>query len=368
MKFIHLIPFIFLLSDACIERYDLPATVSEPKLVVDGLITDQPGPATIRLYQSLNVNTNINQALPVTGAVITIYDDAGAQEMLTEISKGVYQTSGDDLQGHIGRKYHVTIRIQEREYVSEPQELQPAGIIRNIYHTIRQNSINHNDLTQPQHAMDIYLDADGEPGFPNLFRWRWSSIYEVKTFPELRTQWLGRPPVEIPDPVPCSGYVAGNGPGGIRQNGPCTCCNCWVDEAGDRALISNNRFTENNSFRGVFVARLPIDQWRFNIKYMIRVEQLSVSEEVYAFWQLIKSQQDGEGSLFQPNAVTVKGNIRSTTDPEEKVLGVFAVSAVTTKELFIERKNISVIIYTDTVKASCQDYFRGSSNVKPIFW
>jgi hypothetical protein len=366
MKFIRLIPFIFLLSDACIDRYDLPETVSVPRLVVDGLITDQPGPATIRLYQSLDINTNVNQTLAVAGAAITIYDDAGNHELLTEVTKGVYQTSGTDLHGQIGRKYHVTIRLQEKEYTSQPQELLPAGTLGNISYTIRRNSINPNDLSKPQDAMDIYLDADGEPGFPNLFRWRWSSTHEVKTFPELRTRWVGRPPVEVPDPVPCSGYVAGGG--GLVRADICTCCNCWVEESGDRALISNNQFAENSVFRGVFVARIPIDQWRFNIKYMIRVEQLSVSEEVYAFWQLVKSQQDGEGSLFQPNAVRVKGNIYSTTHPEEEVLGIFAVSAVTSKELFIERKNIPFVLNADTVRGSCLGQFNGSSNIKPIFW
>jgi hypothetical protein len=367
MKFIRLIPFIFLLSDACIERYDLPAIPSAPKLVVDGLITDQPGQTYVRLFRSLDVNTNANKTEPVTGARIAIFDDAGKQELLTEESKGVYKAKNDDFQGQVGRKYHVIIRILEKEYASAPQELFPAGTISDVYYTIRTNSINANDISKPQHAVDIYLDADGEPGFQNLFRWRWSSIFEVKTFPELKTRRVGsRPTVEVPDPLPCSGFIPGGG--GIIQVDVCTCCNCWVDETGDRTRISNNQVAENNSFRGVFVARLPIDTWRFNRKYMISVEQMSLSEEVYAFWQLVKSQQDGEGSLFQPNAIRVKGNIQSITHPEEEVLGVFAVSGVTSKELFIERNDIPFILYTDTVKTSCLEHFRGSTNVEPIFW
>jgi hypothetical protein len=64
----------------------------------------------------------------------------------------------------------------------------------------------------------------------------------------------------------------------------------------------------------------------------------------------------------------VKGNIYSTTHPEEEVLGIFAVSAVTGKELFIERKNIPFVLNADTVRGSCLGQFKGSSNIKPIFW
>jgi hypothetical protein len=190
----------------------------------------------------------------------------------------------------------------------------------------------------------------------------------VKTYPELRTNWGGRPPVEFPDPLPCSGYRPGPGPGGLERFDICTCCNCWVDEAGEEALISNNQFVENNSFQGAYIAQLPIDFWRFNIRYFIKVEQLSVSEEIYAFWKLVKSQQDGEGSLFQPNSVKVRGNIRSVTDPEEEILGIFAVSSVTSKEVFIERKDIPLVLTTDSIRGSCLGQFRGSTNTKPIFW
>jgi hypothetical protein len=368
MKFLRLFLILFLLSDACVDRYQLPEKLSGPRLVVDGMITDQPGPATIVLSESLDINTNVNKTSPIRGATVFIHDDAGNKELLQEVSAGVYKTSGVALKGVVGRKYHTTIRIAEKEYISDPQELFPAGTISDAYFTAEENVINDGDLTKPQDAVTILINAHGTSGYPNLFRWRWSSTYEVQTFPELRTKFEGRPPVQVPDPIPCSGYVAGVGPGGIQKVDTCTCCFCWVDETSTRAMISDNQYAENDSFAGVHVAKLPIDPWRFSFKYLIRIEQLSVSEKVYDFWKLVKTQQEGEGSLFQPNAGKVKGNIRSLSDPEEEVLGIFSVSAITTKELAIERKQIPFAIQRDMVAASCTALFDGSTNIRPPNW
>lgn len=365
MKFLRLFLILFLLTDACVDRYHLPVKLTGPKLVVDGMITDQPGPATIVLSESLDINTNANKTSPVRGATVVIHDDAGNEEVLQEVSAGVYQTSGVALKGVVGRKYHTTIRIQEKEYVSDPQELLPAGAISDVYFTAEESVINDGDLTLPQDAVTIFMNARGTPGYSNLFRWRWSATYEVKTFPELKVRYDRFGPV--PDPPRCSGYIPGDG-GGIEKIDTCTCCKCWVDESGNRALVSDNQFAENDSFKGVHVAKLPVDSWRFNIKYLIRVEQLSVSEEVYAFWKLVKAQQDGEGSLFQPNAIRVKGNIRSITDPEEEVLGIFSVSAITTRELSIVKDEIPFPMTREEVAASCSSLFKGSSNIKPPNW
>lgn len=362
-------PFLFLLSDACIDRYDLPEQILMPQLVVDGMITSLPGPYTIELSVASDLNTNLNSRVPVTRATVKIADDLGNEETLKEVSPGVYQTSESGIQGVIGRKYHTVIRIEEKEYRSEPQEMVPAGTIDDVRYSFVLDAINQNDPGEPQDVLDVRIDAKGVEGRENLFRWRWSSIHEVKTYPELRTREAGRPPVVIPDPLPCSGYVPGPFQT-IRKVDICTCCSCWIPEYGSRATISKNNSVSNNAFNDVFIARIPVDHWRFNIRYFMRVEQFSLSEEAYEFWKLIQSQQEGEGSLFQPNAVQVKGNVYRADESAEKILGFFGVSAVSQKEFYVDTREVpsEIEIKRDTVKGSCLGHFKGSSNQKPIFW
>ena len=369
MKVVRLIPIVLLLSDACVDRYELPEQLAAPRLVVDGMITDQPGPYSVELFISTDLNTNLNNRVHVPNATVKIVDDLGNEEVLKEVNVGVYQSDVNGIRGTIGRKYHTVIYLDEKEYRSDPQELLPAGEISEVRYEFREGIMNQNDPGEPQDALDVRIDSRGVEGKKNLFRWRWSSIYRVKTFPELRTREAGRPPVVLPDPLPCSGYIPGPY-GTIVKVGVCTCCDCWVPEYGSRVTISKNTSVSDNAFKDVFLARVPVDHWRFSARYYMLVEQFSLSQEAYAFWNLIQSQQDGEGSLFQPNSVEVVGNVYNTSDATEKVLGLFAVSAVTRKEFFIDTREVpsQIEIKRDTVKGSCLGHFRGSSNQKPIFW
>jgi hypothetical protein len=366
MKFIRIIPLFFILIHACVEPLELDEYGSyKSQLVVDGAITDQPGPYTVSLYLSAPANTDLDLPSKVGGAIVTLYDDQGTHEQLEEISPGKYQTSAAGIRGTIGRKYHLTITINDKEYVSSSQEMLPAGTITDLFGEFEENVINHGDLTKPQDVIRIYFNAAGEDGYPNLFRWRWSAIYEVKTFPELRVRFEGNSPFPIPDPFPCSGYVYD---GMLRMERPCTCCNCWVDEFGNNALVSNNQFLTNDTFNKVLLTTLPYTFERFSRKYYLKMEQISVNEDIYAFWKLVQSQQEGVGNIFQPNSIKIKGNISCVTDPGESVLGIFSVSAVTEKSFFIPPGLTEKRMAIDTIRAPCKEAYSGSTDIKPPFW
>jgi hypothetical protein len=368
MKLIKILPFVFLFTDACVERLDVPTQSSASSLIVDGLITDQPGPYIVKLYHSNDVLGNVGPFVASKGSV-TIVDEAGIEEKLSETTRGTYQTNLNGIRGVAGHTYHVEIFIDGKEYRSIPQTLASAGTMGGLYYTFQENMLNTDNLESsivPHDVLNIYTDAQGSEGASNLFRWRWSSIYEIQAFPELRVTWGGTPPKPSPDPVPCSGYIASNG--GIKQIGSCTCCTCWANEAGHSVIISNNQLVNNTEFKEVNVATLPVDKWRFNIKYYIKVEQLSLSEEAFAFWKLLKAQEDGERNLFQPNAIKIKGNLFSVTTPQEEVLGIFGVSAVVSKELFIFPKDIPKALQIDTARESCAKTIFHPTLIKPSFW
>lgn len=356
---------IFLLSDACIDRYDLPQQIVDPKMVVDGLITNRVGPYRVRLSTAYDINTFVNSPNPIRKATVKISDDAGNEETLTEVDAGVYQTAANGIQGVIGRKYQLSISTEQGQYYTEPQELVDPGKIEELNYSFKQNSINQANPDKPQHAVNFTINAKGVEGRSNYFRWRWSSVYELKNNPELKTIEAGKPPQAIPIPPMCSGYKSANG--GIERFDICTCCSCWVYDQSEVAVVSKNTEVGATQFNNIQVAKIPVDVRTFDVRYYIEVDQLSLSEEVYEFWKLIESQQAGEGSLFQPNSVRVRGNVKSITNPSEQVLGVFSVSGIVSQQVFIDRKEVPFPIEVEEVKESCLLY-QGAKNVKPLFW
>ncbi len=367
MKLLQLLfPVLLVVMDGCVEPLKLDDYNSyRTQLVVDGMITDQPGPYTVSLYQSLPLNADIDLPSRVTGAIVTLFDDAGNQETLTEITDGKYQTSANGMHGIVGRKYHITISVNEKEYASRPQQMFPAGSITDLFAEFEENAINHDDLTKPHDAVRVYCNAKGEAGAPNLFRWRWSGTYELRTFPELHERFVGTSPDPIPDPFPCSGYIYREG--ALVSVDACDCCNCWANETAGTALVSKNTFAEANTFNRELIATLPFVWQRFYYKYHVKLEQLSLSPEVYDFWRLVQAQQNSGGDIFQPNSIRISGNIVCTTDPEEDVVGVFGVSAVTEQSFFIPSGIFKKLVIPDTITFPCQQAYK-STNIKPIFW
>jgi hypothetical protein len=369
MRNFFLILVIFMLSGGCLERLEVPAISTTRSLVVDGMITDQPGPYIVKLFLSAPINVDLDNPDPVAGASVSISDDAGNAELLRERIPGTYETS--TLQTSVGRKYQLKIITADgKEYESSPAVLTPAGKIDDLLFEFRENVINPTRPDRPQDAFSVTINSSSAPGYSTLMRWRWTAIYHVKTFPELRTKSIiiNDLPVKVPDPYPCSGYVT-NDEHKLIPKKPCECCDCYVTRYSNDVVISENNFSENGKFVDVQIDQVPADKWYFYDRYYIEAEQLSLQEDVYEFWKLAKTQQQGNGDIFQPNVVKVRGNIRCVSDPTEEVLGVFSVSGIAKKSIFIHRNDIpKQIARIDTVRNDCRNAFFNSSAEKPPFW
>lgn len=352
-------------SDACVEPLDVPVITSGRKLVVDGLITDAAGPHKVKLFMSSYLNEDLNSPVDVTGALVRIVDDLGNEVILNEEIDGEY-TSDAGFQGEVGRKYRLEIELENgKEYQSTFEELQPPGELTNLYFEYRENSINQNDLTKPQDAFWVYLDATGVPQEKNLLRWRWTGTFQYRTYPESREKNVGD--VVLPDPIPCSGYIAPDG--ALIQVGPCICCDCWAPFYNRDVLISNNDFASAEHFNGVLIGKIPVDKIYFYDRFHVGVEQLALSEEAYDFWKLLGASKHGAENIFQPNTISIKGNISCVTDNSEEVYGIFSAASVVEKGIFISQADIpGGVADLDSVIADCRQTYPGATNQKPPFW
>lgn len=356
---------LFLLLSACIDPLVVKIPSVTSKLVVDGLITNDPGPYEVKLFYSSDLETRISEPRVEPGAQVWIFDDLGQTEQLTEATPGVYRTNPSGIQGQLGRSYSLKIKTRDAlDYQSAPQRLLPAGEIDSISVKFEKDGLLLDDLST-QDAFSVFIDARGVANNSNLFRWRSTGTYKVKTFPELRQIMLRDGP--IPDPDPCSGYILRQGM--LYQVAPCTCCICWTAEASTRAVVSENRNISDLIFNKIELAKLPANTIRFYEKYYIEVEQLSVTADVYEFWNLVVAQQKAAGSLFQPNSVRVRGNVACVSDPEQEVLGVFSVSGITRKSIFIDRSQVPFELPPLTViPFSCLEVLQNGTTQKPPFW
>ncbi|HLZ87945.1 MAG TPA: DUF4249 domain-containing protein [Puia sp.] len=107
--------FIIILFTACQKVINLNLRTAPAKYVIEGNVTNLPGPYQVTISQTGAVESKYSFN-GVSQANVSIRDNAGNSETLREVQPGVYQTA--TLRGVEGRRYDLTIRIGENSFTS----------------------------------------------------------------------------------------------------------------------------------------------------------------------------------------------------------------------------------------------------------
>lgn len=363
MRFLMNVLFGILFLSACVDPADIEIPPFQYQIVVDGFITTDPGPYTVRMYRSRPLDkADLDRLIPERFAKVTIKDDEGNSELLMEVLPGEYQSKPDGIRGVTGRSYHVEITtIDGKQYVSDPELIRPVGEVTAINYEFKDGGVS--GILDEGDGFRIFADATGIPGVEDLVRLRMVATYEVETFPQLRTRRVENG--FIPDPFPCSGYI--NQDDRLVKVGECTCCNCWVSVYDQIPSITDEQFTTNDIFIGQEVGFVESSRRTLYDKIHVEVQELSLSPNTYLFWKLVKAQKQGVSNIFQPPSGKLVGNVKGVGNTD-KPLGIFWAAGINKKSIFIDRDDIPYRVQPiDTLVAPCL-FFPNSTNQKPTFW
>lgn len=301
----------------CVSKFDPKITDNTPKLVVEGLITNQPGPYQIKLQYSYPY-TNQTSVRSIGGATVEMSDDKGNKEKLTEKSQGLYETSANGLRGIVGRKYSISIRTPDgKKYESQPELLKPVAEFGRIY-----TEFQDTKSTTMRGHFNVFVDVK-DPDTPNdFYRWKWTH-YESLDY--------------------CLVTATTSGTGELLRFRNKCCENCWKIEACNGCIImANDRLTNGKTITRVLLGKIPYDDLS---DYFMLFEQHSFTPEAYQFWKTVDSQVNNSGGIFDLPPATVIGNLTCTSNPEEQVLGYFGASSVVYKPIYVPRIVSGIPIY-----------------------
>ena len=322
-----LILYVILLLTSCVAKFIPEIDEEKELLVVQGLITDGAEADTIKLSRSLPLGLK-SAARPVGGCNVTISDDQGSTVSFWEMSPGTY-VSPAFFHGVIGRSYILHINVNSAtgsvNYESYPMEMKPVPPIDSIYYekTAIEPAVGN---FKGVDGCQIYLDTHDPENNCRYYRWDFSET------------WILRLPFPVVNQI------------------------CWIsNKSSDLNIKSTAAFNEAR------VTRFPINYIsnitdRLKTRYSINVNQYSLNEDEYAYWEKIQNVVVQVGGLYDFIPASIPGNIKCIENPAEKVLGYFSVSAKSSKRIFIkdnfegiiDRYNNCVkgrIPYTDTLKA-----------------
>jgi len=391
--------FLFLLLwlaiDGCIDRIDIATPdVSLTEIVIDGVITNEPGPYTVKITNVIKSDATLPLGVPVNAKRVFISDDVGNTEELGFSSPGVYTSSPTGIRGTIGRSYHVRVEMDNGDiFESTPDKMNPVGRIDSLYY--EWESIIRNGPTD--YGYRIFVDSHTLPG-EGYMRWKFVGTYVVETLPQYAICYGGCRAGgggETPEnycPLACSGYmwVDGELKEGYRLNPrtqepefvpglECTCCRCWVSPREDKPKVNDGSLSKDGQFNKLEVGYVPINYYTFFEKYRVEVYQMSLSRNAFEYWRAIQKQKEGIGSLFQPVGGKIPTNV-GEVNRRSSVQGIFYAAAIDKRTIYLDKNThkTPIAFPEDCVNpprkgaagVSCLLGFPGSTSttVRPVDW
>lgn len=347
-QFLNIVLFSILIlgSHGCIEALELETEVAKQLLVVEGAITTGEGPHAIRLETSDqygDVFTGFPR--PVKDATVWIRDEEGRLQFLIEGSSGMYFTDSDFIV-EVNKSYTLNISTTNGDwYVSTPQKVLPVAAIESLSVEWKiQPGLS--DISFDS-GVDVFCEFTDPSDEENFYQWNILGEFKISTRPDL--------------------FVKPSPGGGI----PCpkNCCQiCWVKEptVDVGSYLFKDNLTNGSTVK-TKVGYIPDDGYRFTDKYMVVVEQRSLSQSAYQFRKLVQNQLSINGDIFDPPPATIRGNMLNVNNPDEEVIGFFSMSDVVVDSVFILRD----IILEDQPARIFRDDCRVipfSDVVRPPYW
>jgi hypothetical protein len=327
MKYLILFS-IFIIVNGCITQFIPETEETQELLVVEGLVTDQPGINTIKLSKSLPLGSRTN-AIPLQGCTVWITDDSGSSYSLLQSAPGTYVTDPERFRGSIGRKYTLHVKtnnsyINNYSYESMPMELRPVPPIDSIYYE-KVVTKPVDGYFQAEEGARIYLNTHDPSQLCKYFRWDFNETWEFR----------------LPFPYPVNKV-------------------CWISDNASEIHVKSTSVLAEPIIKKYPLYFISNKSDRLNVKYSILVNQYSLNEDEFNYWDKLQGITQNVGSLYDITPAAIPSNIFCIEDPAVKVLGYFSVSAKSSKRMFIKDHFQGAInLYTECVT----DTLPNSSNI-----
>lgn len=335
---------MFTLS-SCIERY-WPDMGEEyiGTLVVEGLISNEPGPYTVKL--SLSSSANAPEFIPLNNYDVMIEDDIGNIEVLLLSGQGTYQSAEEGMQGTIGRSYKLILLSPDGvSYHTAFEEINPPVEIKSVHAEVeyRQDT----SITHTLKGYQFYLSTHEFLEDETFLLWNLTQTYE---------------------------YVANRR--GYLEQWYLKYKRCWKESG-----LSDFYTFKGENHKGRSIDRLPLnyvstEYKELSIRYSLLVKQYSFSKEAYTYWTSVIDLNEGSSSLYTDQPASLRSNVININNAEEIVIGYFNVASMSQKRIFVD-KPLEPFYYSthcDTVstgapKPYCLDCrLSGGTIEKPEYW
>lgn len=309
-KLTYFLAMLSISLGSCVKEIDFETETFESALVVEASLTNEEKKHEIKLSRSYRFEDD--GPTPETNAIVKVVSTNG-DILFEETDAGKY-VSVLAFKAMPNINYVIQINTEDgRSYKSNETILTQSTQIEDLYAIRETNDDGVN-------GMSIYIDTFDPKGNSNYYRYEYDETYKI-----IAPKWVDRDLVVLSDDWPFCEV------GFVPRSDTRVCYNTVssIDNIqGSTAGLSEDRLTR------FLVREISSENYIISWGYSILIRQYVQSREAYTYFETL-GEYAGDGSLFSQNQPGfISSNIKSESNSQEKVLGFFEVSSVSSKRIF----------------------------------
>ncbi len=309
--------FIFVITasflGSCTDPYVLQSNNFEEALVIEATITNELKHQEIKITKTYKLEAT--GPTTVSDAVVILKDNLGNTFEFAE--QGDKYLSIDEFKAEPNREYQLKIITDDgRSYVSTTEVLTHVTPIQDVLPTVTTKN--------GEKGVDMVVNSFDPTNSSKYYRYEYEETNKI-----ISPKW-----------VPIKGIgtfvydVFGN-VGGVIDLVPRTIQAqiCYNTKKSDQIILtSTNELSEDKVNYSVRFIRN--NDYIIANRYSIFVKQYVQNLASYTYHKTLKELSGSESVLSQNQPGFFYGNIKSSENPDEKVIGYFEVSSVSSKRIF----------------------------------
>ena len=298
---------------SCRDEFTPDLKSHEELLVVDALISDEPGPYIVTLMKASEINNRTVK--PFTGCTVKMFENTGEIEVFTEVSPGVYQSSTTGISTEVNKSYKLSIETPGgKHYSSEFIEMKPKVEIAEVRAELQYRE--NLDYPYPIAGYQFYISSEGSDNDFNIL-WRMEETYEYTS--DFSIDYIYR------------------GMGIEEFTNTDTLLRCWKTQRVSDFFVETTRSLTSYQITDKPLHYINTETKKLQVRYSLLAKQYHINDEAYTYWKNIKEQISSDDFLFSSQPYQIPGNIKNEDDPDERVLGFFTVASVSKRRAFFDR-------------------------------
>lgn len=296
---------------SCTEQYALQSNTFEDAIVIEATITNELKKQKIKITRTYR----LEEAAPTieTGATVIVTDNENNQYPF-ELKDSIY-VSQSEFQAIPNRKYRLEITTSKgKTYYSTSETLPNINEIQSVDATVQ--------TVDGQRGVQITVNSFDPSNNSKYYRYEYEETYKI-----IAPLWDQDKTILVP-PLPESNHKEIEV---IPRIGESKTCYSTVNSK-DILITSTNSLKED---RVAFPIRfISNNNYIISYRYSILTKQYIQNLEAYTYYKTLKELSGSDNILSQNQPGFFYGNIRSNENPNEKVIGFFDVSSVSSKRIF----------------------------------